>query len=555
MATNTVKVELVGHDKSLGKSFRNGARSANAFSDKVKKAAKFAAKALAGIAIAVGVTVVAAFTKGVIEAAKFEEQMDKIRGLVGATAPQMEMYSDAILDMGAAYGVSAKEAADAMYFITGVGFKGKLAVDVLNETVKATATGLGDAADIAKALTRVISVYGKQNITAAKTADILTAAVNYGNMEADELAKNVSKVIPMAKILGVTWDEVAGLMAASSLGMDVDEAAVAMRGFWMALIKPKAEGIKALEDVGLSYANLRKIVKDQGTIAAMRELRDAFGGNVDEMVKVVGEARAVTGMLNLLGLDAAQVDEILAKVKDSTGALDKAWGTVSEGTAVKFRKATEGIKSVMIKLGAAALPAVKDVLTELTEVWLPRFSDWVSEHKEEIKKFFLKIAEKIKEFGQYLIEHWEEIAAALSGIWTAAVKLAEAVNAIVDAFQWLMSHDLKGWIADVAGGTPIPGGGTVTVHGDIPTGTVPAHDIGPATGGITTGPMSGYTATLHGTELVTPLNGNAFDPKVYDYGGGFGTTIVNVFLDGKLIEKQVTRRQSERLRRLERAYA
>jgi hypothetical protein len=59
-----------------------------------------------------------------------------------------------------------------------------------------------------------------------------------------------------------------------------------------------------------------------------------------------------------------------------------------------------------------------------------------------------------------------------------------------------------------------------------------------------------------GPEAIIPLTNPSRAAEVLAASGLLGgDTIVNVFLDGKLIEKQVTRRQSERLRRLERAYA
>jgi TP901 family phage tail tape measure protein len=454
-AANKIRVEFFGKDRTLGKSFSQQWKKADTFDKKMqlvghrlgqtlKRGAMIGAAALAGLAVA-GVAALAALTvKSVRLAVDFEESMKKIQGLVGATKGQMTLYEDSILDMGVAYGVSAKAAADAMYFITGVGFKGKAAVDVLNATVKASATGLGEANDIAKALTRVLSVYGKENITAAHAADTLTAAVNFGNMEAEELAENVGKVIPMAKQLGVTWDDVAGLMAASSLVLDVDEAAVALNAFWTSLIKPKAEGVKALKEVGLSYAELRKTVEDQGTVEAMRQLEEAFDGDIEAMVKVVGETRAVKGMLVLLGMDAKQVDKILGDVKNSSGALDKAWNKVSKGTGVKFRQVTEGLNSVLTKLGAAILPAVRLILEKITTKWLPKFSDWVSNHKKEITDTFMQMADGVVAFGDYLIKNWPAIRDSLVHIASAAKKVADAIGAAASALG-SFSRDAEGY--------------------------------------------------------------------------------------------------------------
>src|SRR5690606_28317304 len=64
-----------------------------------------------------------------------------------------------------------------------------------------------------------------------------------------------------------------------------------------------------------------------------------------------------------------------------------------------------------------------------------------------------------------------------------------------------------------------------------------------ASGGIATGPLSGYPATLHGTELVVPLNGEAFAPKAYA-----APTVVNVYLDSEPVAARVEVRQAKRAR-------
>ena len=83
--------------------------------------------------------------------------------------------------------------------------------------------------------------------------------------------------------------------------------------------------------------------------------------------------------------------------------------------------------------------------------------------------------------------------------------------------------------------------------------------VTPQTGGTFTGPKTGYPAVLHGTETVvahdSPEKGLAALAKQGFLGfGGGGDTIVNVYLDGRLIERQVTKRQSERQARLDRGF-
>ena len=63
----------------------------------------------------------------------------------------------------------------------------------------------------------VINAYGKENITAARAADILVAAVKDGTAEADEFAGVLGRVVPTAATLGVAFDQVTAALAGMTL--------------------------------------------------------------------------------------------------------------------------------------------------------------------------------------------------------------------------------------------------------------------------------------------------------------------------------------------------
>ena len=76
--------------------------------------------------------------------ADFEKSMSKIIGLVGVAREQVNAWTDDVLNMAVKVGRSPQQLADALYFITSAGIRGAEAMDVLEMSAKASASGLGE---------------------------------------------------------------------------------------------------------------------------------------------------------------------------------------------------------------------------------------------------------------------------------------------------------------------------------------------------------------------------------------------------------------------------
>jgi hypothetical protein len=130
--------------------------------------------------------------------------------------------------------------------------------------------------------------------------------------------------------------------------------------------------------------------------------------------------------------------------------------------------------------------------------------------------------EWIKKVKDRLAETW--VFRGLEALLGMVSRVVSALSRAWDYLQRLSGHE-GNFSKGGGGGTGGTGGGSF------------------ASGGIATGPLSGYPATLHGTELVVPLNGEAFAPKAYA-----APTVVNVYLDSEPVAARVEVRQAKRAR-------
>jgi hypothetical protein len=74
-------------------------------------------------------------------AVDFDKSMTKIQSLVGVAAADVDKMGETAKKMATDTGKSAAEAAEALFFITSAGLRGKEATDVLNASLKAAAVG------------------------------------------------------------------------------------------------------------------------------------------------------------------------------------------------------------------------------------------------------------------------------------------------------------------------------------------------------------------------------------------------------------------------------
>lgn len=288
----------------------------------------------------------------------FEQTMSQIVGLTDVTRDEIGGIRDEILAMGPELGKTPQELGEAFYFVASAGFNAKEAMEVLRTAATASAAGLGRTGDVAKVLGLTINAYGKENITAARAADILVAAVKDGTAEADAFAGVLGRVVPTAATLGVTFDQVAGSLAAMTLtGLSADEAATSLNQVLVSLLNPAAEAEQALEGMGTSSAELRKELRERGLLATLRDLEERFAGNDEAAGAVFGNVRALRGVLALLTLDSEQLNDVMADTAAAQGDLAEGYKD-TEGPARDFARAQAEVHALLISLAQDVLPVV-----------------------------------------------------------------------------------------------------------------------------------------------------------------------------------------------------
>ena len=422
------------------KGLNNAQRSLAKFSSFAVDVAKVAAAAIAGVAVA-----------SVREAVKFETSFAKIQGLVGLTTAEVDELADAARRIAPAFGASANEAAEALFFITSAGLRGAAATNVLEASLKGAAIGLGDAKTIADLATSAVNAYGEANLDGAQAVDVLAEAVRLGKLEPAELAASMGDVLPLASALGVEFHEVGAAMAGmSKTGTDAATASTQLRGIFNTLVSPTKEANDALAGMGLSAEGLREQIREKGLFSALETLTEAFDGNIEATASVFGNVRALTGVLDLMGPSIDDNRELFALMADEIGVLDEAFGIVEETVEFKFKKAMATAKEGLLEIGLAII--------ERLQPHLDTFLTWLDENGPAIAEGFSNMfddffdfieSEAVQDLLQQFKDLWPQIKETAVQLADLALKL---VPLLLDAIEKILPviQDLSSIIEDIS---------------------------------------------------------------------------------------------------------
>lgn len=393
---------------------------------------------------------VAAGAAAVKLAVDFETSMGKIQGLVGVSAKQTKEWSKQLLELAREGPIGPRELAEALYFVASSGIAVEDSMSIVRESARAAAAGLGDTVEIADLLTSAINVYGIESLNAAEASDILVAAVREGKGEADEYAEALGRVLPVSNTLGVSFDQTAAAASALTLGgLDIYEAVTALRQVFNAFIKPSVAGKEALNELGTSIGEIRRKLRDEGTIETveflaekLQLLGDPKFADLDRLGKIFPNIRGNVGFLNLVA-NLEHNKELFADLADSAGDADKAFNVVAETTEFKMKRALASLESTAIQFGNLLLPLVQNVATFFGEI-ADLFGSFSEDTRETIL-IFAGVAAAIGPVLMLLGRFMSPIGLIVLGLSAIATVVIKNWKHIVPVIQMVRDWIVSTW--------------------------------------------------------------------------------------------------------------
>lgn len=387
-------------------------------------------------------------------AASFETSLVKMETLVGLTTAEVEEMKGALLATSRETGQPLVALADTMFNITSAGLRGKDAIVALEAAAKGAAIGLGDANTVADAATSIVNAYGVENINASKAVDLIVRTIREGKTAPDQLAASLGSIIPISSQMGVSFEEVgAGIAKMTRTGASASEAVTRLNQIMLAFLKPSEKGVKIVDALGTSMAELRTRIREEGLLAVVDDLRSKLDD--ESFSALMGRADGLKGSLALVGDEMEGTIEILGSMNDALGSTEDGFGRVAETAELKAARVRAVWEGASTLIGGAAIgladayigAAVKvdEVMTGLAErIFLAFAPDDFGELDKHLSGMGLSFEKLTKDLGEY--------ETTTTTTRDAQSSLANSTSSVIDA--WVEAAESGREFDEVLAGVP-----------------------------------------------------------------------------------------------------
>lgn len=393
-------------------------------------------------------------------ASDYAAAIGRVQGLTTVLEDGRHTVADVTAEletMSVQTGTSIIELADSFYFAGSAGLNFQTAMDVVNESAKAAAIGMGDAKDVAKVLIFALNAYKGTGLDAAHATDVLVEGIKRGTAEPEEMAIALGRVIPVARDAGIAFDTVvASIAALTNIGLPTRVATTSLRALFTELLAPTIQATQTLESFGITAQDMRDVLMTGGPIAAFKLLEDATNGNVDALHDIIPQIRGFTAFTGLSGDALKEYKKTIEEVTHSEGAMDKAFGIIQKTPRFKFEQGINRLRIGAIKMGNVLIPIFEKLMSVVGD-----FGDSLANMPDIFKTITVgaglalaALGPLLKIFGTLAVSGRVSLAQGIKGVTTALGLAAISAGIAAGAFSSLSqgSFSLSSVLSFVIGG-------------------------------------------------------------------------------------------------------
>jgi TP901 family phage tail tape measure protein len=326
-----------------------------------------------GKAATIGITlpILAAGVASAKSAIDLNASMANVATLIPETGNRIYALKDVVQALSMETGKATSDIAGGLYQVISAFGDSADTAKTLGINVKAAKAGISTTSDAILFTGAVTKAYGDTSAVAMqKVADLGFQTVKLGVTTFPELAQSIGHIAPLAQVMGVSLEELFGVMATVT-GITGDTAAVSTQfaGILSAMVKPTTEMTSLFKFLG--YNTGQAMIKELGfakslqTIVAMSEKASVSLGTL------FGRKEAMILSMSLTGKQSADLAKKTDAMRMSAGALDQAFKAQTEGIN-KTGDSLERLKAKFIvlgqKVGDKLLPVLDSLLVKLSPI-------------------------------------------------------------------------------------------------------------------------------------------------------------------------------------------
>lgn len=378
--------------------------------------------------------IIAAGAASVKSAVDLNASMANVATLIPETGKRIYDLRDNVQSLSMETGKAGTDIAGGLYQVISAFGDSADTAKRLEINVKAAKAGLSSTSEAILFTGAVTKAYGDTSAAAMqKVADLGFQTVRLGVTTFPELAGSIGRVTPLAKTMGVNLEELFGVMATlTGVTGDTAEVSTQMSGILAAMIKPTAELESLFKFLG--YSSGQAMIKELGfakSLQTMVGMADKAGVSIG---KLFGRKEAMIGALALTGAQANDFANKMDAMKNSSGALDKAFKAQTEGinkTGHSFDILKTKVVAMGQKIGEKLLPVLDSLFTKISPV-----IDKIMDMQPEALQLIIIVGGLAAAIGP-LILAFSSCAMSIVMFYKAFVQIPMAIKAVSVAIKGL----------------------------------------------------------------------------------------------------------------------
>ena len=324
-------------------------------------------KSIAAISTALAGVATAAVKVG----SDFEEGMSRVKAISGATQEEMQALTEKAKEMGYKTKFSARESADAFYYMAQAGWKTQDMLDGIAGVMDLAAASGADLASTSDIVTDALTSFGLEASQAGHFADVLAEASADSNTDVLKMGETFKYVGSIAGAMKYSIEDMSlaiGLMA--NRGIKASQAGTSLRSIITRMANPTNDSATAMEALGLSITDSEGNMKSFRSI--MEDMRKSMQGlTEDQKVAYAGMIAGKPGMSGLLAILNATDDEFnsLANAVDNCdGAADRMARTMQDNLKGKVEQLGGALETLGLEFYESVDNPLKDIVETATEM-------------------------------------------------------------------------------------------------------------------------------------------------------------------------------------------
>jgi TP901 family phage tail tape measure protein len=369
----TLLIEAILADKKFRAAV---ARMGNETEKHAKKQKSFFKQIKAGwLAVGVAIFKVARGIQSFIGIAKnFESAIARVASVTGEKAlPALKKFAR---EAAVATKFTAKEAADALFFLASAGLKVSEMGEVLTPALNLAAAAnleIGEAADL---VVGQLKTYGAEMSKATNFVDIMTKTNQVANTDVRQLGEALKFASSTASLAGVSFEDLNAMVGAlADLGIKGGKAGVQLRMAFVRLLNPTEQAAKALAKYDISLKEVNELLP---TPIKLFERMSEAGISTGDAFKIFGVRQA--GVIKLMKSSIPRMKELAAATKDAGGAAKKAADIQMDTLEGKTKLLKSAVDELVLSIssGAGMIPALKNLVGRMVDV-VRKTAEWINE--------------------------------------------------------------------------------------------------------------------------------------------------------------------------------